>query len=123
MKARTGINIERVNFSDPQGGKGSCDRKAATIKAPVRRYINEGQDVQTAEDFKEAILSRGGISGVRVALVDAASKKCIKPPIKLDGVSVLHNFKYSEKGVTLWKAFNVGKGKFVDISKIKPGLV
>lgn len=119
MKARTGINIERVDFSDPQGGKGSCDRKAATIKAHVRRYINEGHDVQTAEDFKEAILSRGGISGVRVVLVDAALKKCIQPPIKWDGVSVLHNFKYTKKGVTVWKAFNVGKGKFVDISKIK----
>ena len=34
MKAKTGIAVARVDFSDPRGGgKGSCDRKAATIKA------------------------------------------------------------------------------------------
>ena len=57
-------------LSDPQRGKGACDRKAATVKAHVRRYINEGHDVETAEDFKSAILSHGGLSGVRAALVD-----------------------------------------------------
>ena len=31
MQKTTGINVRRVDFSDPQGGKGSCDRKAATI--------------------------------------------------------------------------------------------
>ena len=25
------IELKRFDFSDPQGGKGSCDRKAATI--------------------------------------------------------------------------------------------
>ena len=33
MKTNTGIEVARVDFSDPQGGKGACDRKAATIKA------------------------------------------------------------------------------------------
>ena len=39
MKAKTGITVQMVDFSDPQGGKGSCDRKAATLKAHVRRNI------------------------------------------------------------------------------------
>ena len=47
----------------PQGGKGPCDRKAATIKAHVRRFINEGHDVQTARDLEAAMLSAGGLSG------------------------------------------------------------
>ena len=29
---KNNIKLERVDFSDPQGGKGACDRKAATIK-------------------------------------------------------------------------------------------
>jgi hypothetical protein len=113
MKMRTGISVSRVDFSDPQGGKGSCDRKAANIKAHVRRYINEGNDVQTARDFKEAMLSGDGIKGVRIALVDAAAKKCVEPQVKWDGVSALNNFKYTEKGITVWRAFNIGKGKLV----------
>ena len=31
------MEVERVDLSDPQGGKGFCDRKAATIKAHVLR--------------------------------------------------------------------------------------
>lgn len=42
MAGKTGIAVGRVGFSDPQGGKGACDRKAATIKAHVRRYVSEG---------------------------------------------------------------------------------
>ena len=41
MQKTTGINVRRVDFSDPQGGKGSCDRKAATIKVLVRHFVNE----------------------------------------------------------------------------------
>ena len=56
MTFNTGISVRRVDLSDPQGGKGACDRKAATIKAHVRRYVNEGHDVQNAEEFKTTIL-------------------------------------------------------------------
>ena len=66
MEQATGIKVERVDFSDPQGGKGPCDRGADTIKAHVLRYINEGHDVLTADDLKRAILSHGGGRGVRV---------------------------------------------------------
>ena len=38
----------RNDFSDPQGGKGVCDRKAATIKGDVGRYVNEGNNVINA---------------------------------------------------------------------------
>ncbi|KAK3734709.1 hypothetical protein QZH41_011297, partial [Actinostola sp. cb2023] len=73
MKEKTGISVQRVDFSDPQGGKGPCDRKAATVKAHVRRYVNEGHDVQNAQQFQQAMLANGGVSGVRVAIVDAAA--------------------------------------------------
>ena len=33
----------RIDFSDPQGGKGACDRKAATIKNSIRMYVNSGR--------------------------------------------------------------------------------
>ena len=49
--------VERNNFSDPQGGKGVCDRQAATIKGDVGRYVNKGHDVTTAVQLKTAIES------------------------------------------------------------------
>ena len=73
MEEDTGIRIERVDFSDPQGGKGACDRKATTVKAHVRRYVNEDHNMVTVREFHDAMLSHGGINEVRVALVTGST--------------------------------------------------
>lgn len=112
MGAATGITLSRVDFSDPQGGKGPCDRKAASIKAHVRRFINEGHDVQTAEDLETAMLSAGGLTGIRVALVDSLGIK--ENPIKWDGISLINNLQYTGTTITVWRSYNVGSGKTVD---------
>jgi hypothetical protein len=106
MEETTGIKVQRVDFSDPQGGKRPCDRKAATIKAHVRRYINEGHDVLTAADFKEAMLSYGGVDGVRVALVDLQGKNPVCVDGKLEVVRFLNNFHYDKKDITVWRAYD-----------------
>ena len=115
MAKRTGIRVGRVDFSDPQGGKGACDRQAASIKAHVRRFINEGHDVNSAQDFKEAMMSSGGIKGVRVVLVDAYTpvQKTADTQVKWEGVSFQNNFCYSEDGITTWKAYKIGEGKLL----------
>ena len=118
---QTGVHVKRVDFSDTQGGKGTCDRKAATVKGHVRRYTNEGHDVLTAEDFKKAILSFGGIDGVRVALVDQITTK-VSVKGKWEGVSHLNNFLYPNdaQGVTFWKSYNIGEGRTLPWNKL-PG--
>ena len=55
----TGIQVSRLDFSDPQGGKGPADRLAATCKSHIRIYINEGHNVTKAEEMQEALLSHG----------------------------------------------------------------
>ena len=60
----------KLDFSYPQGGKGSCDRKAATMKNHVRIYLNSGHDVETSDQLKNAIESSGCVSGVRATLCD-----------------------------------------------------
>lgn len=47
---------KRMDFADPQGGKSICDRKHAHVKSYIRRYVNEGNDVSTAVDFKNALI-------------------------------------------------------------------
>jgi len=122
LSQETGVQIKRVDFSDPQGGKGSCDRKAATIKGHVRRYINEGHDVLTAADLKEAILSYGGVRGVRIAIVDTTVNKTVSIQGKWEGISNLNNFSYHDnsEGVTVWKAYDIGEGKNILWSQL-PG--
>jgi len=119
MKEATDIKVERVDFSNPQGGKGPCDRRAATIKSHVLRYINEGHDVVSADDLKRAILSHGGVRGVLVTLIDSTKQPPISLRGKLEGVSSLNNFHYGDECLTVWKDYDVGKRKTIPWSQLQ----
>ena len=49
-----------MDLSYPQGGKGSCDRKAATNKNHMKIYLNSCHDIETAEQMVLAMESSGG---------------------------------------------------------------
>ena len=68
VATKHGINLKRVDFSDPKGGKGSCNRKAPTIKSHMRIYLNSGHDTETASQMMTATESADGIAGVRVTV-------------------------------------------------------
>ena len=106
----------RLDFSDPQGSKGSCDRKAATIKNHIRIYLNSGQDVETADQMKNAIESSGGVPGVRVMLCDTQNIPKLMP-LKWDGVSFINNIEYGREGMRVWRSYAVGPGKFLPWSQ------
>lgn len=109
------INV-RLDFPDPQGGKGSCDRKAATVKNHMRIYLNSGQDVETPEQMKSAVGSSGGMPGVRVMLCNTENiPKSV--PVKWEGVSVIHNIEYGNEGMRVWRSYAVGPGKFLPWSQ------
>ena len=98
-----------MDFSDPQGGKGSCDRKAATIKSHMRRFLNSGHYIETAEQMKSAMESSGGVPGVRVML--CGSQDILKPvAVKREGVSFINNIEYGSDGMRVWKSYAVGPG-------------
>ena len=118
MQEATGVRVERVDFSDPQGAKGPCDRKAVTIKAHVRRFVDEGHDVLTATDLRDAILSNNGVRGARVTVVNAEDVKQSQAS-KWEGVSNLNNFMYKDDGVVVWRAYNIGEGKTMLWSQLK----
>lgn len=111
---RSGIQGRRIDFSDPQGGKGSCDRKAAQVKAHIKSYVNEDNSVTTPSELKTAIESRGGVPGVRVAVVETTnSKKSLNErTYKLEGVNTLNNFSFSDQGFYAFRAYDVGSGNF-----------
>ena len=88
----------RVDFSDPQGGKGSCDRKAATIKNHIKAYVNSGKDVENADQMKTAIDSSNSVTGVRAMVCDPPLIQRIEP-LKWDGVSFINNIEYTKNGM------------------------
>ena len=91
-----------MDFSDPQGGKGACDRKAATIKAHIKVHLNEGHDVETASQMADAMHSSGGEPGLCIRLYD----QVVSSPVpQLDWVSIIANVEYSETFMRMWKAY------------------
>ncbi|KAK3745610.1 hypothetical protein QZH41_003628 [Actinostola sp. cb2023] len=114
----TGIKIARIDFSDPQGGKGAADRLAATGKCHIRTYINEGNDVSTAEQMKDALLSSGGIEGVRVVSLETIDNPNISEHTpKIPAISKLNNFEFSNSSIRVWRAYGIGAGKEITIEQ------
>ena len=122
LSEKTGIRIRQIDFSDPQGGKGACDRKAAQIKSHVRRFIDEGNSVTTPQEFLEAIESHGGIGGVRVVVVRAQKERSgssKRSTVKWEGISSFNNLSFSLDGVTAFRAYKVGSGRLFKNSHFK----
>ena len=118
---QTRVKIIRCDFSDPQGGKGPCDRLAAAAKSHIKFYVNEGHDVTNAEELTTALKSNGGLQGVHVVRVDAGGLSPLEGEHqpKFEGISLYNNFKFSEVGITVWRAYNIGAGKFFAWSQLK----
>ena len=108
-----GVRVKRLDFSDPQGGKGACDRKSATIKAHMRVHLNEGNDIENASQMVDAMRSSEGVSGLNVTLCEATSTST---HVKFDGVSRVSNVEYGDEVITTWKAYGIGPGKTVQLS-------
>lgn len=112
VATKNNISLKRIDFSDPQGGKGSCDRKSALLKNHMKMHLNAGHDIETAEQMKIAIESFGGIAGVVVSLCGPQPSVDLK--VKWDGVSLINNVEYDTKGIRVWKAYKIGPGKFLE---------
>ena len=117
----TGVQVIGIDFSDPQGGKGAADRLAAKCKGHIRVYINEGNDVCTGSQFQEALLSHGGIEGVRVVAIDSMEDFAIDDARKIPGISKLKNFKFNPESITAWRAYGIGRGKDIRLEKQSSG--
>ena len=115
---RVGVKISRYDYSEPQAGKDICDRRIAAVKSHMRRYINEGNDVKSAEDMKKAIESYGGVKGCYAAVCEVKLSAQTMTKHTMQGIQSLHNFSYEARGMRAWHAYNVGPGKFFDGKKL-----
>ena len=58
----TDVFIRRIDFSEPQAGKGPCDRQASVIKGQIRRYIDEKHDCTNSVEFVAGAKSTNHLS-------------------------------------------------------------
>lgn len=119
ISRRVGVTIRRYDFSDPQSGKDICDRRIATMKSHMRRYLNEGNNINSASDMKRALDSYGGVKGCRVAVVSVDASRQDITQHKWTGIQSFNNFEFQQLGVRVWRAFNIGKGKLIRTQELK----
>jgi hypothetical protein len=105
-----------MDFSDPQGGKGPCDRKAASIKNHMRSYLNSGHDISSAQDMKSDIESNGGVRGVATILCGPLTIPDPSPFLKWEGVTLINDIQFKIEEMKIWRAYDVGHGKSVPYS-------
>ena len=113
-----GVKIRRLDFFDPQGGKAACDRKAATLRSHIRIYLNAGNDIETPEQLRDAILSSGAVPGVNVALCETVQVPKVLPSKDRGYYSPLSNVGYKEEGLLVWRAYGIGDGKLIPTDKL-----
>ena len=111
------LRLARMDFSDAEGGKGPCDRKAATIKSRIAVYLNSGHEIEIASQMLEAINSFDGVASVH-AMICSPPRYSLRTSIKSEGVSLISNIQYDEDCLRVWKAYKIGLGKRVPYSKL-----
>ena len=113
-----GVTIKRMDFSDPQGGKGACDRKAANIKTHMKVHLNQGNDIETAHQMLNAMRSSVGVHGLSVTLCESLETPDNLIQVKLEGVSSFSNVEYNKNYLRVWKAYGIGPGKKITLGSV-----
>ena len=110
---RTGIEVVRYDFSDPQAGKDLCDRRIAPCKQRLRNYVAENNDIQTAQDVKNALESPPSITGTRVAVctVDLSQMSANVASNKIPNITKYNNFSFERDSISLASLRYGGRSK------------
>lgn len=117
VSKRVGIAVETYYFSEPQHGKDICDRIICPMKLSVRKYCDEGHDIQSVKDMRGALLERP-VKGVTVAVGEVIEGHKTTDVTKIPHFSMYHNFEFLQEGIRVQKAYSVGPGEIVNYDNI-----
>ena len=88
------------------------------MKSHIRQYLNAGNVVEKAKDIKKAIDVYSGDRGYRASVVKVDTRAQDLHNHNWNGVLMFLNFNFYADRIRMWKAFNVGEGKFAHYYKL-----
>ena len=107
---RLGVQVKRYDYSEPAYGKDVCDRILCPMKSSIRCYCDEGHDINCAANMRTTLFERP----VRIASVCVIDEKKNNLKVnKIDGFSKLHNLTCDDKGLRVWRSYDIGPGKLI----------
>jgi len=83
--------MKRLDFSDPQAGRGACDRKVATIKAHMKIHLYEGNDIDNAAQMVDAMQSLG-----HVVFMCSRADMCLNCSVSIKSTKIGTNMVFTE---------------------------
>ena len=114
---RVGIRIQGYDYSEPNHGKDICDRIICPMKSSIRRYCDEGHDIESAAAMREALYKKP-VKGVTAAVCSVNEQRRSLNAKKIPQISTYHSFRYEEDGIRVWKAYSVGPGKLIKFGSL-----
>ena len=109
---RVGVTVHSYHYSEPQSGKDICDRILCPLKSSIRMYCNEGHDVLTAADMRDALIQHP-VKGTSAAVCVVNESRKTLSVKKMEQFSSFHNFEYEADGLRVWKCYGIGDGKYI----------
>ena len=105
------LKVAQMDYADPQGGKSICDRRGAHLKGSIKKFVNEGNNVTTANELLDAVI-KSNIKNVEIVAALPPSGCCDKKPtrMKVKDITSLNNFQYHEDHVLAFKQYQIGQG-------------
>ena len=107
--------VARFDFSDPQGGKGPCDRLAATCKSHNYSCVHQwGSRCYECRRYEDCItFSRRSHWCSSSSPAGFEGQANVQQQQKIPGISKLNNFQYRDGHLLAWRAYGIGIGKRV----------
>ena len=98
IASRLDMTVVSYDYSEPQYSKDICDRIICPMKAALKKFCNEGNDILTAEDMRNALLQRHVKGATATAcLIDDSNTTLNIKKIKL--FTRYNNIGFENKGI------------------------
>jgi hypothetical protein len=107
------VNLESYLFSEPQMGKGICDRKISVLKRTLIQYVNDGNNITNTDQMKNAFLSNPDLKDTIILCCSPNESLNFKKKISFDGISKYHSILYESEKIKFFRYHGIGSGKLV----------
>ena len=102
-----GLTLQIYDFNEPAQGKDQCDRESATAKSYIHNYVDNGHDLLNADDVFSVLYYGSGIQDPEVCVVEIDSSVATLTGAKIPSFQNYLSIKSEDKGMVLWRYFNV----------------
>ena len=89
------VILKRLDYNEPQKGKDQCDRDSAVARNILRCFVDEGNDILSAEDTHKT-LTTSKMANMKVSVVSLDKPSTINAD-GIPNISLFHSIEFCEK--------------------------